>query len=108
MEQCVLMVGDQVTRPSSCSILRIATATKKRLRRLFLSDVQRMCATLTSVVRLPGYLPMTDRCVRCDICAVGAEVDVRDCPADGSVPDDLDGGSILVGADLQYPLMPGT
>ena len=38
---------------------------------------------------------------------LGAEVEVRDCPADGSVPDDLDGGFYSVGADLQYPLMPG-
>lgn len=38
---------------------------------------------------------------------MGAEVDVRDCPSDGAVPQDLDGGFFSVGADLQYPLMPG-
>jgi carotenoid cleavage dioxygenase-like enzyme len=37
----------------------------------------------------------------------GAEVDVHDCCADGVVPDDLDGGFYSVGADQQYPLMPG-
>jgi len=38
---------------------------------------------------------------------MGAEVDVRDCPAEGVVPEDLDGGFYSVGADLQYPLQPG-
>jgi carotenoid cleavage dioxygenase len=38
---------------------------------------------------------------------MGAEVDVRDCTADGAVPRDLDGGFYSVGADLQYPLKPG-
>jgi hypothetical protein len=38
---------------------------------------------------------------------MGAEVDVRDCSSDGVVPADLDGGFYTVGADLQYPLLPG-
>ncbi len=36
-----------------------------------------------------------------------AEVDVRDCPVEGSLPEDLSGGFYAVGPDPQYPLAPG-
>jgi carotenoid cleavage dioxygenase len=36
-----------------------------------------------------------------------AEVDVRDCTVEGSIPDDLNGGFYATGPDPQYPLAPG-
>jgi carotenoid cleavage dioxygenase-like enzyme len=36
-----------------------------------------------------------------------AEVDVRDCPVEGELPQDLSGGFYAVGPDPQYPLAPG-
>ncbi len=36
-----------------------------------------------------------------------AEVDVRDCPVEGRIPENLSGGFYAVGPDPQYPLAPG-
>lgn len=36
-----------------------------------------------------------------------AEVDVRDCPIEGKIPADLNGGFYATGPDPQYPLAPG-
>jgi carotenoid cleavage dioxygenase-like enzyme len=38
---------------------------------------------------------------------LGAEVTVRDCQVEGSIPSDLSGGFYSTGPDLQYPLAPG-
>jgi carotenoid cleavage dioxygenase-like enzyme len=37
----------------------------------------------------------------------GAEVDVRDCPVEGKIPENLSGGFYAVGPDPMYPLAPG-
>jgi len=36
-----------------------------------------------------------------------AEVDIRDCEVEGTIPDDLSGGFYATGPDPQYPLAPG-
>src|SRR5215469_12655038 len=38
---------------------------------------------------------------------LGAEVEVRDCPIEGKIPENLSGGFYAVGPDPQYPLAPG-
>ena len=38
---------------------------------------------------------------------IRAEVDVRDCEIEGTIPDDLNGGFYATGPDPQYPLAPG-